>query len=1069
MKNVFLGKTNYDCLKALLDKLKSNLSLDTRHIFIVPDRMSVLCEKRIFEDLNIESTCNIEVLTLSRLASRVLKNVSIISKLSSCMILQKIIREKKDELKCFNKNIDSDLAETLYGTISQFKSCKVSFNDVSVRTENKILQDKLSDIALLYKAYQDELNKKGLVDGLDRLNFLGDKIESSEYIKNAIIYIGYFDSFTYQGYDIISHIASACQEFNIGVTFSDALNEHIYNKKYLENVLKFIKNPNIIVCKENLDGQFKFLQDNLFCFSPSQMKLNKSDIVLFEGSSFEEELYFAASTIRQMIMQEGYSFNDFNIAMPNLKDKKELIEKVFDKYDFNYFLDIQEDFSKSILVRFLNQAHDLIQENFSVKSILAFIKNRLTGFEDEYIYDFEDYILKYTIDDLYELQASNIINSEFFEKFSVVRERLFKYTNNFREKIKESKTFNDYIDAFKILLEDFDIENKINDLIKKFASQNKLRQVKLFEQYFDSLSELFDNLGNILGQEECDLKTFFITLSSGINSCQISTTPLSIDAIFIGDTSVSFYEKRKILFILDASEGNFPKVTIDCGLISDEDISELSDKYKLEPSIYEINKKERFRAYELTLTPTKELFLSYNFEGKEKSKIYEDISLMFSVQNKSKFDTLKPLKFKDIDYNIKNNTYKVAKSNLIADIRSILDGQKIEKTQVDLLYYSLKKRLSKNFFELFNYKNKLKIENDIYFLKNKTSISQIESFMTCPFLHFARYGLKLREKDESDFDRLNIGNIMHELAYKLLSLNKLPLEKQEIENKAKKIFDLIIDDEKYEGIKLNAQNKILIKNLRQESVRFALALNEQAKHIKFVPTYFEFRFDDNSKIKSLKIKTKKGLISLVGQIDRIDIFKDYFRVIDYKTGKTDTTLKELFFGKKIQLEAYLKVVENSLHLKPAGAYYLPIKGSFSDSESGEFKKYGLKGRTLNDDEVINASDDRFENGEKKSDIVVDIKFSKNEGGERNHYNYSKVIDGKVIGALSDYAINLIQKACFDIESLDITPCPLVINSDDPCKMCRFSALCKFDSSFGNIKRTPIKKIDYKDFIKENDK
>ena len=126
-------------------------------------------------------------------------------------------------------------------------------------------------------------------------------------------------------------------------------------------------------------------------------------------------------------------------------------------------------------------------------------------------------------------------------------------------------------------------------------------------------------------------------------------------------------------------------------------------------------------------------------------------------------------------------------------------------------------------------------------------------------------------------------------------------------------------------------------------------------------------------------------------------------------------------------------------------------------------------KTLNDDEVINASDDRFENGEKKSDIVVDIKFSKNEGDERNHYNYSKVVDGKVIGALSDYALNLIQKACFDIESLDITPCPLVINSDDPCKMCRFSALCKFDSSFGNIKRTPIKKIDYKDFIKENDK
>ena len=74
ISNIFFSATSFNATNALLQKLKDNYAKYplAHHIFIVPDRVSVLTEIKIFETLGIDSTCNIEVLTLSRLASKII-------------------------------------------------------------------------------------------------------------------------------------------------------------------------------------------------------------------------------------------------------------------------------------------------------------------------------------------------------------------------------------------------------------------------------------------------------------------------------------------------------------------------------------------------------------------------------------------------------------------------------------------------------------------------------------------------------------------------------------------------------------------------------------------------------------------------------------------------------------------------------------------------------------------------------------------------------------------------------------------------------------------------------------
>ena len=1079
MSNLFIGKTNIDCVNSLIEKLKQNYEKDksSHHIVIVPDRISVLTEIKVFEALNIESTCNIEISTLSRVASQVVNNVRVIPKTSSCMLFQKFLKQYRNDLKCFNKKIDADLASNVYKTISQFKSCKISPEEVKVTTQNKILEDKLSDIAILYSAYQKHLKDNNLLDSMDRLDFVIDTISQNEKIKNSYVYIGFFDAFTLQGYQVLSGIMKACKEFNIGVTGTDSsVNEHIFDSSLKDNLLKIFEvnkiSPNIIFCKESVKGQFKFLQNNLYGFNNNTLKVKESSIEVFEGKNFEEELLFCCSNIKALIESGKANFSDIVVAVPSLQERHNELEQIFEEYNFNFYVDLAKDFSKNILVRLIDNLVNVALENYSCVSAISLIRNKLLGVDWSLTEDFEDYIIKYNLNSGYEIRNSKIDSSKFYNGFCECRKILFNATDEFVNDINKSKTYNEFISTFEKALLKLNVPEKLVEYTALYTKEGNIKQAKLFEQYYNSLISIFDDLREVLGDEECDFKLFYSTLQSGITSTKISTTPLSTNAIFVGDASTSFFDNSKIYFILNADEKSFPFSMNDCGIISDKEINELSDTYKLEPSIQSINNKERFKSYELVLKPTEKLYISYNYSVSPKSTILDNISKMFIIdKDNNKFSELGIKTYKDQDFFIINNNINTAKRNLISSLRDIYDGKGGTNNNINLLYNAVNKTNNKVDIVKFDFKNLISLNKNIFFLSNSVSVSQIENYMTCPFIHFVRFGLNLKEKDVGALDSLNIGNILHNVAKLFVDSNILPIATDsEVNKKAEEAFNEVINRDVYESVKNNPFNKVLIKNLLNESKRFCGVLNYQAKYSKFKTFKTEVRFDDNTNIKSLKIKVGNKILKLVGQVDRIDKFDNYFRIIDYKTGKCDTSLKELFFGKKVQLEAYLKVIENSLKLKPAGSYYMPVKSAIGDEESSLQSKYQLKGRTLLEDNVIVASDSRLGESEVLLSDIVEVKFSKTKDEEEKKispYSKFKVLSGEDIELLSNYAINLISKTCKDILTLNITPSPLALGSDDPCKNCNYFALCRFDESFKNIKRQPSAKIELNNFVSPN--
>ncbi len=1077
MLNIFCGTTLFAQDKSLYNVLKSNRNGKTHNIFIVPDRYTLSTEKAIFESLNITSAFDIDVLTLSRLASRIMPAFSGINKTTSIMIIKKILLNNKSKFKCFNKALlSAGFSEDLFNTINQLKSCKVTPDQIVFDNPQEYLQLKMNDIAIVYDEYEKYLKDNNLKDSADKFDDFEQVIKNSNFVKNSNIYISHFDSMTLQGYRIVEQLMLSAKSVNIAVLKNqDTINSHIYLNDMYNTIVGIANNlnikPNFYTCSSGTIGQFKHLENNLFSYKPQTLKIKNSNIEIFEHTTIEDELERVATKIVAGIKTNNYKYRDFSLAIAGLDNNADIVSKVFDKFGISYYLDKSTDYSQTIIYSFLKTIFDLNNYYYSKADIVSFVKNIFVGenFDEN---TFEDFVNKYSIQGsifLKELQFAQ--EDEFFEQYNNIRNYVLGGISNFHNLIKTDNKVKDFTQVIREIVTYFDLETKIENLIKYFE-QVDLQQYKLLPQLLPSLSQTLDGLDQILGEVIMSGQDFVDILNCGLRSINLSTTPLACDSVFVGDASKSLYDRTPVMFVCGANESDLPHYKQDCGIITDSEIDELAVRYQIEPSIKTINQRERFKLFNLLLIPTQQLVLSYHLKsGVNKvtgASWVDQIRKMFLVEHRGEYC---PLDIYKNDYNqesfVQNlATYNNAKTKLLEFLRQITDGYRFSyEDQISTLLNVVDPQ--QKYIKYLNYDNSNRMsKKNVFFINNTLSVSQIERFYECPFKHFVDYGLKLKQKQIGRIDNLNVGNILHLLAKRFVDIYSKN-NNIDIQQTSDKLFEQILSTPEYVHIKNDLQNKMQLVSLKKEASRLCEAIAYQDTHTKFKPIYTEVRFADDGKIKSLTIDVDGLKLKLVGAVDRIDAFEDYFRIIDYKTGNCDASFNQLYYGKKLQLYVYQKVVAKNLKLKPAGVYYLPVSSKYQKDNDDFSNIYQLKGYTLNQENVILASDDNLIDGMESN--IVDIKRNKPTKDQQYVFShYSKLLTEQDLERFADYAIDMLKNAVNNIKDGNINVSPLNLGSHCACDYCDYRGICRFDERLNNNIRQVKAKVTTKSFEEETD-
>jgi len=1046
---LLLSNTYEQAFSQVLNKLKSQFKLGGKHFVVVPDRITLNVEKRIFESLNLNSTFDIEVITLSKLANRVLGMIpqKLLNKQSGLLFTTKIILNNKNKLKAFTRASEFlGFSENIFETIMQLKSSNISPDEFkNTKVENNSLKLKIEDIALLYNAYENEL-KNEYIDANTKLDVLISKIPQSELIKNTHFYFALFDSYTMKQYSVIEALMQNAKSVTIGAV-SNTLqkNSNIYlteqydalsnlAKKYYKNIKDIIVNESAILKEEWLH-----ILNEYGAYSKNSICLKNNSIKLFEAKTIKEEVEFLASNIIKLTQTKNMRYRDINIAVSNIKTYAPIIKEIFNEYNIPFYLDDSKLLYEHHFASYLLQALKTVKNNFSNADMLSLSKNYFLNLTNDEQNMFEDVVLQYGINYNQFLKSFNfpIYNLEVLEN---IRKKIIKSLQPFIA-FKESASVEEYVEHIKLFFKQQNIEEKLKILIKNYQNTYNQIEEKRTLQVLDKIESVLSDLQVLLGKEVMPFSHFYELFLTLIRATKLSTIPVSVDCVFVGDANNNNFIKNKALFILGANAENLPNQKSDTGILLDDELEKINTNKKLEPSIYVLNKKARFNLFQLLLTASDNLFVSYSItseSGKEqkKSEVMLELSNLFHIVVNDRIVPLPVYTLNDYINNLLNEkehaflpyyfaNEKVAKQKWLQKYKNIWQEDDVLKEHINSIYSLIQKKFGKDelnyYTSLFYTTNEfptLTNANELFFKTDSTKVSQLESYFMNPFNHFLQYGLKLKEKERAGVQPVDIGIILHAVAEKFGQ--KLKDKNSEIKNlkeTANNIIKEILETKDYAYLKNHTEYKNILLGLKKEAVRLITAIYNEQQNSSFKLQQIEYSFNE---------KTENVPLTLRGIVDRIDEYENYFRIIDYKTGKSEFSFKELYYGKKIQLFLYALVMEKLLGKKVAGVFYFPVKNEFIEENKND-TLYKLQGSFLQETKVIKALDKNISSENLKSNLV-NLKLKKESTDNEfvlDNNSINRSFDFNEWKKIEKYVFALVNKAVKEILSGNITPSSLV--------------------------------------------
>ena len=197
MLEIIYGKSGTGKSQKLYNDIKENLS-NEKIFLIVPEQSNLSAEQNLIKALKVDSLMNCQVLTLSRMAFRILEEQErekrqTLTKSGKAMIIYDILKKEEKNLRFLGKS-DKNI-DILINMITELKKHNITekaLEEVDITDEFTKL--KLEDIKLIYKKYNENI-QENFIDENDILGLVSKKIKDSKMFEDSLIYIDDFIRF----------------------------------------------------------------------------------------------------------------------------------------------------------------------------------------------------------------------------------------------------------------------------------------------------------------------------------------------------------------------------------------------------------------------------------------------------------------------------------------------------------------------------------------------------------------------------------------------------------------------------------------------------------------------------------------------------------------------------------------------------------------------------------------------------------------------------------------------------------------------------------------------------------
>ena len=1099
MLRLIIGRSGSGKTCAVYDELRARAAESADSFLLVPEQASFENERRLLKELGPVLSQRVQVLSFTRLAETVFRELggSIGRRMDatlSLLLMSEALHGVSDSLSLYQRHVDDpDYLCSVLGMLSECKQCAISpqlLEETALSLPNSLLKSKVSDLSLIFSAYEALVAQASLVDPQDDLTTLAHRLPESHLFDGAAIYVDGFKGFTQQELLVLERLMTRAEALTVTLCAeqitdrpAQALDRFATASRTARQLRDAARRNHVEIAsvryltenRRTVDPALSALESGCFTADGEPYTEPAKSVCVTVCNDRAEECRYAARTIRRLLREHGGYSRDFTVVARDISEYTDLLDSALRREGLPCCRDYREPILTQPLMILIESALSAVSSGFASEDILRIVKSGLVGFSTTSAALLENYVFVWNIRGRMWLSPFDFNPDGLTAKtdstterrlayLDVLRRRLIRPLQALQNRLSGFVTGREFAEAVVTYLYEMRIPRAIRFQVARLDAAKEHALADHQERLWDYVIELLDKFALALPETRLSVKRLAELFHLAAASDDLGSLPQGLDGVVIGSADRIRYADPRTVIVLGANEGIFPAYPADGGMLTDHERKQLiaaglpmADDADWETAA------ERFYAYAAIAAPSERLIVTYvrrrDGEAMLPSALVETIDRLLPHHQTD--EAVHP---------------DIADSESEADAFAMLASHFRDNTPVAASYrevfadrtaYAAQIETMRRADDGFAFRDPA-VARGLFGNHLYLSPTRVDTFHKCRFSYFCKYGLQADTRRPAEMDPAESGTLVHYVMQEVLpaycreELQAITRDRiaEDARNTVRQYVEQTIGGEQQD-----AHFHALIERLILLCEHLLWRVVCELRDSRFRPVDFELPIGrtDEDGVPSWVISTPEGAtIRVCGTIDRVDTYCDggttYLRVLDYKTGKKEFELADVLEGINLQMLIYLfSLAENGEHrygkIVPAGVLYQPAKipviQTDRDTSEEEMEKLRLSemkasGLLLDDEAVLQAMEPTL------AGVFIPAGVNRDGSRKKSASIASLAQFGQLKRRIQDLLTAMVQR----LHNGDIAAVPKVkrhsspaqMLKNSPCRYCDFRDICGREDS-----------------------